>query len=159
MASARPLLSTWTKSPTTRLRTSGCVAFATRGWGGGGALGPCACTAPAPPCPAVPAESRTCPAHLAPVFPSPPPPSRVLQFLREALGDAAVPQPLLNLGSAFKDAANAAFNTTLHPSFSPYKGDVPFYLGGCGWSGWVWVEWVGRVGGWQEGVGARASRL
>ena len=42
-------------------------------------------------------------------------------FLRTALGKDAVPQPEINVGSAFKVAANAALGTTLKPSFMPYK--------------------------------------
>lgn len=58
-----------------------------------------------------------------------------VKFLREALGDAAVDQPKLDLGPAFVAAANAAaslaFNrsVTLKPSFDPYLNDVFFYHG------------------------------
>lgn len=44
-----------------------------------------------------------------------------VKFLRLALGAAAVPQPKLNIGSAFGAAADAALKTTLKPSFSPYR--------------------------------------
>lgn len=54
-------------------------------------------------------------------------------FLREALGEAAVPIPLLNIGTgpngAFSAAANAALNTTLSPPFSPYSDDITFLHG------------------------------
>jgi rubrerythrin len=43
-----------------------------------------------------------------------------VKFLRMALGDAAVPIPELNIGTAFSDAADAALNTTLSPRFTPY---------------------------------------
>lgn len=49
-------------------------------------------------------------------------------FLRTALGAAAVPIPLLNLGTSFSGAADAALNTTLSPAFSPYGGDLAFLL-------------------------------
>lgn len=51
-------------------------------------------------------------------------------FLRTALGDAAVPMPAINIGTAFSDAANAAFNTTLTPPFSPYNNSL-FFLHGA----------------------------
>ena len=48
-----------------------------------------------------------------------------------------MPAPLLNIGSAFAGAANAAINlatnttnTTLSPAFSPYASDVLFFHGG-----------------------------
>ena len=46
---------------------------------------------------------------------------RSVIFLRTALGAAAVPQPAINVGSAFEVAADAALGTTLSPGFSPYK--------------------------------------
>ena len=52
-----------------------------------------------------------------------------VRFLRKALGKYAVPQPLIDIGPAFAMAANAAFNTTLSPPFSPYASDIAFYLG------------------------------
>jgi hypothetical protein len=53
-----------------------------------------------------------------------------VKFLRTALGDAAVPIPRLNIGPAFQAAANAAFNTTLRPRFSPYANNI-FFLHGA----------------------------
>jgi len=50
-------------------------------------------------------------------------------FLRTALGAAAVPIPLINLGTSFSGAADAALNMTLKPAFSPYAGDLAFLLG------------------------------
>ena len=50
-------------------------------------------------------------------------------FLRQALGNFAVPIPLLNIGSAFSAAAVAAAGKQLSPAFSPYAGDLDFYLG------------------------------
>jgi hypothetical protein len=50
-------------------------------------------------------------------------------LLRSALGSAAVDQPQIDIGAAFSVAANAAFNTTLSPSFTPYGDDVLFYHG------------------------------
>lgn len=52
-----------------------------------------------------------------------------VDLLRAALGDAAVPCPLVDIGSAFAAAADAAFGTTLSPPFSPYSNDVTFLLG------------------------------
>lgn len=52
-----------------------------------------------------------------------------LQFLRKALGDAAVPQPLIDIGPAFVAAANAAAGTTLDKKFSPYRSAVEFLHG------------------------------
>lgn len=40
-----------------------------------------------------------------------------------------VAQPQIDIGAAFANAANAAFNTTLSPPFSPYGSDVLFFLG------------------------------
>ena len=37
--------------------------------------------------------------------------------------------PRINLGSAFAQAANAALNTTLKPSFSPYTNNLFFMHG------------------------------
>lgn len=50
-------------------------------------------------------------------------------FLRAALGDAAVPMPDLDLGTAFANAADAALNMTLSPAFSPYDSDLAFLFG------------------------------
>ncbi len=52
-----------------------------------------------------------------------------MHFLRSALGKLAVPMPQINIGTAFSTAANAAFNTTLKPAFSPYANDLFFYHG------------------------------
>lgn len=52
-----------------------------------------------------------------------------VDLLRAALGDAAVPCPLVDIGPAFAAAADAAFGTTLSPPFSPYSNDVTFLLG------------------------------
>lgn len=46
-----------------------------------------------------------------------------------ALGSAAVPIPMINIGSAFEAAANAALNTTLDPPFNPYANNL-FFLHG-----------------------------
>lgn len=43
-------------------------------------------------------------------------------------GSAAVTRPLLNIGTAFEVAANAAAGTTLRPAFNYASGDVPFFL-------------------------------
>ena len=51
-------------------------------------------------------------------------------YLRSALGSSAVECPLVNIGSAFSSAANAALNTTLSPAFSPYVNDL-FFLHGA----------------------------
>jgi len=48
-------------------------------------------------------------------------------FLRAALGASAFPQPLLNVGTAFVAAANAALSTTLSPPFDAYASDLLFY--------------------------------
>lgn len=53
-----------------------------------------------------------------------------VQFLRMALGKAAVPIPMINIGSAFEAAANAALNTTLKPPFNPYANNL-FFLHGA----------------------------
>ena len=50
-------------------------------------------------------------------------------FLRTALGDAAVPMPEFDLGSAFAAAANAALGMELSPAFSPYSSDLAFLFG------------------------------
>ncbi|KAI3430289.1 hypothetical protein D9Q98_004885 [Chlorella vulgaris] len=52
-----------------------------------------------------------------------------VRFLRKALGDAAVPQPLIDIGPAFVAAANAAAGTTLDKKFSPYRSAVEFLHG------------------------------
>lgn len=49
-----------------------------------------------------------------------------VELLRTALGDAAVPCPLIDIGSAFVAAANAATNSTLDPPFNPYANNVFF---------------------------------
>jgi hypothetical protein len=49
-----------------------------------------------------------------------------VDFLRAALGDAAVPCPKMNIGPAFVAAANAATGMTLDPEFDPYANDVFF---------------------------------
>jgi hypothetical protein len=46
-----------------------------------------------------------------------------------ALGNASVSIPAINIGSAFSAAANAALNTTLKPSFSPYDNNLLFLHG------------------------------
>ena len=51
-------------------------------------------------------------------------------YLRTALGNYSVQCPLVNIGSAFSDAANAVLNTTLSPAFSPYVNDL-FFLHGA----------------------------
>lgn len=43
-----------------------------------------------------------------------------VKFLRMALGAAAVPEPAIDIGTAFSAAADAALNTTLSPPFTPY---------------------------------------
>ena len=50
-------------------------------------------------------------------------------FLRAALGSNAEPIPQINIGSAFADAANAAFGSDVSPAFSPYENDLFFGLG------------------------------
>ena len=50
-------------------------------------------------------------------------------YLRKALGSDAVPIPQLNIGTAFADAADAAFGETVSPAFSPYLNDLFFFLG------------------------------
>ncbi len=52
-----------------------------------------------------------------------------VNYLRNALGNYSVQCPLVNIGSAFSDAANAVLNTTLSPSFSPYVNDLYFLHG------------------------------
>ena len=42
-----------------------------------------------------------------------------VNFLRSALGNYSVQCPLVNIGSAFSDAANAVLNMQLNPSFTP----------------------------------------
>ena len=51
-------------------------------------------------------------------------------YLRTALGNASVQCPLVNIGTAFAAAANAALNTTLSPPFTPYTNDL-FFLHGA----------------------------
>lgn len=53
-----------------------------------------------------------------------------VRFLRSALGNSSVQCPLVNIGSAFSDAANAVLGTTLNPAFSPYVNDL-FFLHGA----------------------------
>ena len=53
-----------------------------------------------------------------------------VSFLRSALGNSSVQCPLVNIGSAFSDAANAVLGTTLSPPFSPYVNDL-FFLHGA----------------------------
>ena len=52
-----------------------------------------------------------------------------VSFLRQALGAAAVAIPAINIGTAFSEAADAATNQTLSPSFTPYDNDIDFFLG------------------------------
>jgi len=52
-----------------------------------------------------------------------------VKLLRTALGDDAVDQPAIDIGGAFAAAADAALNTTLDPSFTPYGNDILFYHG------------------------------
>jgi len=52
-----------------------------------------------------------------------------VNYLRNALGNYSVQCPLVNIGSAFSDAANAVLNTTLSPPFSPYVNDLYFLHG------------------------------
>jgi hypothetical protein len=52
-----------------------------------------------------------------------------VELLRTALGDDAVDQPAIDIGGAFAAAADAALNTTLDPSFTPYGNDILFYHG------------------------------
>ncbi len=52
-----------------------------------------------------------------------------VNYLRTALGNYSVQCPLVNIGSAFSDAANAVLNTTLSPPFSPYANDQYFLHG------------------------------
>lgn len=49
-----------------------------------------------------------------------------VEFLRAALGPAAVPCPEMDIGSAFKTAANFAASTILEPRFDPYANDIFF---------------------------------
>ena len=57
-----------------------------------------------------------------------------VKLLRSALGAQAVPQPLMDIGTAFAAAADAAFGAKLPVPFSPYDSDVVFYHG--------WVTWM-----------------
>ena len=50
-------------------------------------------------------------------------------LLRGALGSAAVPIPLVNVGTSFSDLINAAVGSPVSPPFSPYANDLFFYLG------------------------------
>lgn len=52
-----------------------------------------------------------------------------VDFLRAALGDAAEPCPLVDIGAAFKTAANFAAGSILSPRFDPYANDIFFLLG------------------------------
>ncbi|GAX80640.1 hypothetical protein CEUSTIGMA_g8075.t1 [Chlamydomonas eustigma] len=54
---------------------------------------------------------------------------KFLQSAIKAAGGTPVHQPLISLGNPFAEAANAAFNTTLSPPFTPYADDVLFYHG------------------------------
>lgn len=49
-----------------------------------------------------------------------------VEFLRSALGDAAVPCPLIDIGDAFMAAANAATGKELDPAFDAYANDIFF---------------------------------
>lgn len=52
-------------------------------------------------------------------------------FLRAALGDAAAPCPLMDIGPAFAAAAAAAVGVeSLEPTFDPYANDL-FFLHGA----------------------------
>ncbi|KAK9803530.1 hypothetical protein WJX73_004490 [Symbiochloris irregularis] len=51
-------------------------------------------------------------------------------LLRSVLGSQAVPIPLLNIGSAFGEAADLAAGMTLTPTFSPYLNSL-FFLHGA----------------------------
>lgn len=53
-----------------------------------------------------------------------------VEFLRAALGDAAVPCPAIDIGAAFAAAANAAAGAELSPTFDPYANDL-FFLHGA----------------------------
>lgn len=53
-----------------------------------------------------------------------------VELLRAALGGAAVPCPLIDIGPAFAAAANAATGAMLDPAFDPYANDV-FFLHGA----------------------------
>ena len=53
-----------------------------------------------------------------------------VRFLRSALGNSSVQCPLVNIGSAFSQAADAVLGTTLNPQFSPYVNDL-FFLHGA----------------------------
>ncbi len=52
-----------------------------------------------------------------------------MKLLRAALGDKAVPQPRIDIGKAFADAADAAFGAKLSVPFDPYGSDIVFYPG------------------------------
>lgn len=52
-----------------------------------------------------------------------------VNFLRSALGDAAVPQPQINIGNSFAQAANDVINVSLPVEFTPYGNDALFLLG------------------------------
>ena len=49
-----------------------------------------------------------------------------VDFFRAALGNAAVPCPLIDIGPAFAAAAAAATGMELDPAFDPYANDVSF---------------------------------
>lgn len=49
-------------------------------------------------------------------------------FLRSALGTSAAPQPLIDIGTSFAAAANAAFGATLSVNFTGYGSDKLFLL-------------------------------
>jgi len=51
-----------------------------------------------------------------------------VRLLRATLGSDAVDMPPINIGASFAAAADAAVDTTLSPSFSPYENDISFYL-------------------------------
>jgi hypothetical protein len=53
-----------------------------------------------------------------------------VDYLREVLGDAAVPCPSIDIGQAFRTAANAATGMQLDPEFDPYANDI-FFLHGA----------------------------
>ncbi|KAK9796265.1 hypothetical protein WJX73_008767 [Symbiochloris irregularis] len=52
-----------------------------------------------------------------------------IKDLQMILGALAAPIPQLNIGTAFAEAGNLAFNATLDPSFSPYIDDIFLYQG------------------------------
>lgn len=81
-----------------------------------------------------------------------------VELLRAALGKKAVPCPELDIGAAFSAAADAAFNATLDPPFSPFASKLKFLHGALLFEDVGVMAYNGAINGIKDPTLAKVAR-